>query len=215
MKVSKSVGKADNDCKMILLRWIRSSFEFIDLEAKECIQCSSFNVCCWRRWSCPRPSERLQNDSFTLDQIIIWVHWLGSKGMINVHHFMSVVGGDEGVQDRPKGMQVDLFTLHQTIIWVHALTWAQRNVFNVHHLLIIMSAFGGHEGVQDREKGKQWLQVCPLLLSHASFLSASLHCRWRATVLHVCLGHRFTSQQTTARCREDCSSSEIFYCWHR
>ena len=169
MKVSKSVGKADNACKMILLRWIRSSFEFIDLEAKECIQCSSFNVCswrrwrcpraserqttiakwsfyvgsdhhvssltwkqrnvfnvhhlmsgCWRRWSCPRPSERLQNDSFMLDQIIIWVHWLGSKGMINVHHLMSVVGGDEGVQDRPKGMQVDLFTLNQTIIWVHA-----------------------------------------------------------------------------------------------
>jgi len=75
-EVSNSVGKADNDCTLILFSF-RASLEF----KKECVQCSLFKMSVVegnegvqghegvqeRR----KGRQRLQNDPFTLDQIII------------------------------------------------------------------------------------------------------------------------------------------------
>ena len=128
-EVSNSVGKADNDCTLILFSF-RASLEF----KKECVQCSSFNVCCWRQWRCPRP-WRCPRASERQTTLAKWSFYVGSdhhlssltwkqRNVFNVHHLMSVLGGDEGVQERRKGrqrLQNDPFTLDQIIIWVHWL----------------------------------------------------------------------------------------------
>ena len=138
MKVSKSVGKADTDCKLILLLCIRSSFEF-----RHWLVCA-YDVCCERPWRCPRAWERQTliaswSFYFASDHHLSAGIDLSTMGCV-YYLLMSVVRGHEGFQEHRKDrtwLQVFplLFLTRAIMIVVSASSHCQVKSYGVARLL--------------------------------------------------------------------------------